>query len=318
MKEGRGRFVSGEQLSGEMGISRTAVWKHVARLREEGWSIVGQPRAGYALVASPDRLLPEVIRAGLDTKTIGSRIKYVTTTSSTNDLARAMARDGAPEGTIVVAEEQTGGKGRAGRKWQSPPGTGLLFSLILRPDLLPPETPMLTLVSAVAVARAISASTGVTPRIKWPNDLLIGDRKVCGILTEMAGEMDRVDFVVVGIGINVNLGLSGTPQGLEGVSSLDIEAGRRLDRPSILRTVLQEIEYWYSTYMRDGAEPVLSEWRARSMTIGNRVTVSSPRMTFDGQAVDVDCDGALIVEVDGGARRRVLCGDISVRSARPS
>ncbi|MGE5485109.1 MAG: biotin--[acetyl-CoA-carboxylase] ligase [Ignavibacteriales bacterium] len=315
LKDGHGKFVSGGQLSGELDISRTAVWKHVAQLRKEGYSIVGQPRSGYALVAAPDKLLPEVIRAGLDTRIIGCRIRYVTTTSSTNDLARAMAIEGSPDGTVVVAEEQTGGKGRAGRRWQCPAGAGLLFSLVLRPDLLPPETPRLTLVTAVAVARGISASTGVETGIKWPNDLLIGGRKVCGILTEMAGEMDRVDFVVIGIGINVNLGLKPISRGAADFASLDVEVGKRLDRAAILRAVLREIETWYSTYQRDGFAPVLAEWRSRSVTLGNRVTVTGPRETFEGLAVDVDDDGALIVRVDSGEDRRVLSGDVSVRPA---
>lgn len=314
MKEGRGRFVSGEELSKTLGVSRTAVWKHVAQLRREGYSIVGQPRAGYALVAAPDKLLPEVIMAGLNTRFIGGRIRYVATATSTNDLARAMAREGASEGAVVVAEEQTRGKGRMGRRWECPAGAGLLFSLILRPDLRPPEAPVLTLVAAVAAARGIEVVTGLKPGIKWPNDLLIAGRKVCGILTEMAGEMDRVDFVVLGIGINVNMGRRPLPKGLAAeTTSLDLEVGKRLDRAAILRAVLQEMETWYSRFLEEGAGPVISEWKVRSATLGNRVSVIGPRESFEGVAADIDADGALLVRADDGRLRRVLSGDVSIR-----
>ncbi|NPV70745.1 MAG: biotin--[acetyl-CoA-carboxylase] ligase [Firmicutes bacterium] len=311
-----GKFVSGERLSDGLGISRTAVWKHISALRREGYAIVGQPRSGYALIAAPDKLLPAAVKAGLDTKVIGTKVRYLTSAASTNDCAKEMARQGAPEGTVVVAEEQTGGRGRMGRPWASPPGGGLWFSVILRPALTPPQAPRLTLVAAVAVARAIRHTTGLEAGIKWPNDIIVGGRKVCGILTEMVAEIDRVEFVVLGIGLNVNLGRKGLPQDLRDcATSLDIELGRRLDRAAVFRSILREFESWYMRYLQDGPVPALSEWRQLSITLGERVRVVGQGESFEGTATGIDEDGALIVKPDGGPERRVLSGDVSLRSA---
>jgi BirA family biotin operon repressor/biotin-[acetyl-CoA-carboxylase] ligase len=318
LREERGRFVSGERLSSLLGISRTAVWKHVTALRRDGYTIIGQPRSGYALVAAPDKLLPEVVRAGLNTRVIGSKVRYLATTTSTNDLLKSLAAEGAAEGTVLVAEEQTSGKGRLGRRWECPPGAGLLFSVLLRPRLAPAEVQGLTLLAAVAVAKAIASSLGLRPEIKWPNDVLVGGRKVCGILAEMVAEADQVDFVVIGIGINVNLGTRPLPGAAAGLhTSLDAELGKRVDRAAVLRAVLKELDELYSLFLEGGPESVVSEWASYSATIGKRVTVRGINETFEGTAVAVHGDGALVVKTDDGEIRRFLSGDVTLRPDPP-
>ena len=314
-----GRFVSGEELSKALGISRTAVWKHIASLREHGYTIIGQPRSGYALISAPDRLSPEVIRAGLATRVMGKSIRYLPRTGSTNEDAKALASEGAPEGTVVIADEQTAGKGRMGRQWLSPNGSGLWFSVILRPNLLPAETPRLTLAAAVAVARAIRSETGLEAGIKWPNDVLVGGKKVCGILTEMSAEMDRVNYVVLGVGINVNFGTNPFPPGLrEYATALDIELGKRVDRAAVLRAILHELEHWYLRYLAEGASPVVREWKSLSVTLGRRVTAFTLRDSFEGVATDVDDDGGLIILRDDGRTEKLLSGDVSLRDSDAS
>ena len=196
--------ISGEYLAAQLGLSRAAVWKRVHRLKAQGYVIEGSPRRGYRLLAVPDKLLPEEVLQGLKTRRFTGPVHHFETLDSTNDLAKELAARGAPEGTVVVAETQTGGRGRLGREWNSPPGVGLYVSLVLRPMLPPMELPQITLTTAVAVVRAVRRVAGVAPGIKWPNDLLFNGKKLGGILTEMETESDRIRHVVVGLGLNVN------------------------------------------------------------------------------------------------------------------
>ncbi len=196
--------ISGERLAAQLGLSRAAVWKRVHRLQARGYVIEGSPRRGYRLLAVPDRLLAEEVLQGLKTRRFTGPVHHFETLDSTNDLAKQLAAQGAPEGAVVVAEAQTGGRGRLGREWNSPPGVGLYVSLVLRPMLPPMELPQITLTTAVAVVRAVRRVAGVAPGIKWPNDLLLDGKKLGGILTEMETESDRIRHVVVGLGLNVN------------------------------------------------------------------------------------------------------------------
>ena len=208
-----------------MGLSRAAVWKRVHRLKAQGYVIEGSPRRGYRLLAVPDKLLPEEVLQGLKTRVFTGPVHHFETLDSTNDLAKELAVQGAPEGTVVVAEAQTGGRGRLGREWDSPPGVGLYVSLVLRPMLPPMELPQITLTTAVAVVRAVRRVAGVAPGIKWPNDLLLNGKKLGGILTEMETESDRIRHVVVGLGLNVNN--PGFPPELAATAtSLTLTAGR--------------------------------------------------------------------------------------------
>ncbi len=315
LKEHSPGYVSGEEICKKMGISRTAVWKHVRTLREEGYGIDAMPRSGYRLLDIPDRLYPQEIIRGLDTEIMGRTVYYYDSLASTNREARALASGGAPDGALVVAEEQTGGRGRQGRGWYSPRGLGIWCSLIIRPDMAPGDVPPVTMLTAVAVASAVEKVTGVTAGIKWPNDLLLGGGKMCGILTEMDAEMEKVNFLVVGIGINVNIPLDGFPEELgKTAMSLCVAAGRRVSRLELLRQLLREFEFRYRSWLTSGLGPVLEEWRARCVTLNCPVSISTIKESWEGWAEDVDEGGALILRLPGGTRQRFMAGEVSLRS----
>lgn len=311
----QGEYVSGEELSREFGVSRTAIWKHIADLRGDGYQIEAHSRLGYRLQGSPDRLLPAEVRRWMEAGGLGAKIIHHESVGSTNDEARALAAAGAPEGTVVVAEEQTGGKGRLGRRWESPRGTGVWLSVILRPPLPPAEVSPLTLVAAVAVAEAIERATGLRPGIKWPNDVLVNGRKVCGILTELSAEVERINHVILGIGINVNLASADLPEEVRGsASSLAAEAGAPVSRARLAGELLSRLDYWYRVFLRQGFDPAREVWKRYSITLGRPVTASSRTQRIEGIAVDVEGDGALLIEMADGSRQRVLAGEVTLRA----
>ncbi len=308
--------LSGARLSQQLGVSRTAVWKHVEALRRLGYAVEAAPRAGYRLVSAPDRLYPWEIREGLRASRFGREIRHFETTGSTQDVARQLAEEGAPEGTVVVAEEQRSPRGRLGRAYHTPRG-GLWFSLLLRPRKAPEEVICLSLLTAVGVHRAIEIVTGLRPLVRWPNDLLIDARKVAGILVEMASEQDVLRYVVVGIGVNVNLGERDFPEDLRPIAvSLRQALGRDVPRVQLLQRVLKEMETAYDTYLREGARSVLDAWKALPTILGQPVTVESPWEIWRGVAEDLDDEGALLVRTDEGELRRVLAGDVRIVTAR--
>lgn len=311
----QGEYVSGEELSREFGVSRTAIWKHIADLRGDGYQIEAHSRLGYRLQGSPDRLLPAEVRRWMEAGGLGAKIIHHESVGSTNDEARALAAAGAPEGTVVVAEEQTGGKGRLGRRWESPRGTGVWLSVILRPPLPPAEVSPLTLMAAVAVAEAIERATGLRPGIKWPNDVLVNGRKVCGILTELSAEVERINHVILGIGINVNLASADLPEEVRGsASSLAAEAGAPVSRARLAGELLSRLDYWYRVFLRQGFDPAREVWKRYSITLGRPVTASSRTQRIEGIAVDVEGDGALLIEMADGSRQRVLAGEVTLRA----
>ncbi|MEW6274724.1 MAG: biotin--[acetyl-CoA-carboxylase] ligase [Bacillota bacterium] len=312
LKEHQPEFVSGELICKNLGVSRTAVWKHIQTLRAEGYAIVSQPHAGYRLLAVPDRLYPQEILSGLKTKFIGRRIFYYAQAPSTNLLARELALAGAPDGALVVAEEQTGGRGRLGRGWFSPFGEGIWCSLILYPPVNSVEAPPLTMLTAVAVARAVRQAAGVSPGIKWPNDLLLGDKKICGILTEMSAEMERINYLIIGTGINVNI--EDFPGEIKSVAtSLKAYAGRAVSRVKLLQAYLQEMELLYRIWLKEGFPPVLKLWKELCVTLHRPVRVSSLKESVEGWAEDVDAQGNLILRTADGAVRRITAGEVSLR-----
>lgn len=309
-----GDWVSGETLCRELGVSRTAVWKHVRALREGGYDIEARSNLGYRLLQAPDVPFPGEVYAGLSTAIMGSRLEYFDELPSTNDEARRLAREGCPEGTVVITERQTGGKGRMGRPWFSPRGKGLWFSVVLRPPVNPAETPRATMVAAVAVAEAVRDYTGVDAGIKWPNDILAGDKKLCGILVELNAEMDRVNFMVAGVGLNVNIPRGDFPPEIGATAtSLQAEAERHIPRVPLLRAMLQSIEKWYRLWLDQGFAPVLHRWRQLCVTLDCPVTVHTVRETYTGHAVDVDETGALLVRTDDGRTERLLAGEVTLR-----
>ena len=307
-------FISGESIAGELGISRTAVWKHVQKLREHGYEIISRERRGYQLKDAPDLLLPSEIQIGLDTQIIGKKMEYHPSVDSTNRVAKALAYHGAEEGTIVVAEEQDSGKGRLDRKFYSPRGKGIWFSVILRPNFLPHDAPKFTLMAAVAVAAAMERFN-LKAEIKWPNDIMFDGRKLVGILTEITGELARITYIVIGIGINVNISRADFPEELQNVAaSLSEMNGEDLSRVEIFRAVLEEFDKLYLEVKAEGFDKIIERWKKYNVTLGKNVRVisASDGESFTGKAVDLNPDGALVVETEDG-QRTVYAGDVSIR-----
>ena len=307
-------YISGEDIASKLGVSRTAVWKHIKDLRKSGYDIVSRVKSGYMLKETPDLLLPAEVKNGLNTKEFGKEIVYFTEIESTNEEAKTLAANGAVEGTVVVAEEQGAGKGRLQRKFYSPFGKGIWFSIILRPKILPQDAPKCTLLAAVAVAKAMDRFK-LRAQIKWPNDILYDNKKLVGILTEMATQMDGIEYVVIGTGINVNIWPQDFPDEIRDVAtSLAIMNGGELSRVDFFRAVLEEMENLYQDVSISGFTNLMNEWKKYSITLGQDVRVISAgdNKEFYGKAIDIDEDGALLVETSGGIKK-VLAGDVSIR-----
>ena len=254
----------------------------------------------------------ESIKRGLKTDLIGQRIVYYSSLGSTNELLKGLAAQGAPEGTLVIADEQTAGKGRLGRKWLAPPGTSLLLSLLFRPDFAPNQAQRLTMICSLAIADAIEGLTGLPAGLKWPNDIFIRGRKAGGILTESGTTGGRLDYVVVGMGLNVNLDISALPELRGMATSLSQELGREVPRLELLWKILAGIEMRYES-LRRGESPH-EEWAARLINLGRQVQVTTPQGALAGWAEGVDADGALILRTPDGQRKRILAGDVTLRS----
>jgi BirA family biotin operon repressor/biotin-[acetyl-CoA-carboxylase] ligase len=311
LRESPSAFLSGEEISHRLKVSRTAVWKRMNYLRTLGYEIEASTRSGYRLIRSPDLLTPSEIKPLLKTKWIGKKIHYFQSLDSTNSQAYQLALNGAEEGETVIAESQERGKGRLGRHWFSPPFLNLYLSVVLRPNLSPHQASLITLMAAVATADAIQKFSGLLPLIKWPNDILLGGRKVAGLLNEIQSEMDRIHFVILGMGINLNMDEKMFSKEIESVAtSLKIEMGQTISRKTFLQFLLQELENWYTIFMKQGSAMILEAWRDRAHLKGKRVKVTSFGETWIGMAVDVDSDGALILEMADGKRKRVVAGDI--------
>lgn len=309
-----GRHVSGEQLSRHLGVSRTAVWKQIAALRAAGYRIEAAPSLGYRLVGHSEQLAVEGLEAALlPGRVIGSRLVCLTETASTNTEAFRLAEQGAPEGTVVLADRQSAGKGRLGRQWVSPGGVNLYLSVVLRPDLPPYEAPQLTFLSAVAVARAIEAEQGLQPAIKWPNDLLLNGRKVAGLLNEMNAETDRVGFVILGIGVNLNMRSEQFPGDLRTpATSVSLELGRPVARMAFAARLLTALDQEYARFLGSGFDPVREAWATRCNAYGRLVRVEQGGRLVEGAFAGIDHDGAMLLTTVDGRQERVLSGDVTV------
>jgi BirA family transcriptional regulator, biotin operon repressor / biotin---[acetyl-CoA-carboxylase] ligase len=306
--------VSGAELAGQLGISRAAVWAHIEELRKVGYDIAAGPHFGYRIVDEPDALLADDLLARLGkTKIIGRDIHVFEQTTSTNDVIEKLARDGVREGVVVFAESQTKGRGRLGRKWISPERKGLWFSVLLRPDLRPQEATQLTVASATALRRAIQSETGLQPEIKWPNDILLGGRKVAGILTELSAELDRVKHVILGIGVDVNLGAGEFPPELrKHASSLKIESGRMISRPELAAAILRELDEDYARVSARKFAGIADEWEKQCTTIGKDVTVQIGDRKIRGRAESLDDAGALLLRTEHGRLETITGGDVTL------
>ena len=313
LKQAGDNFLSGEYLTETLNVSRTAIWKHIKALRDSGYDIESVPRNGYRLLYSPDLLSAEEVKNSLSTKILGSDIKYFTTTDSTNNQAKKLALSGAVDGTIVISEEQGGGRGRLSRSFFCPKYKGIWFSVILRPDFLPQEAPKCTLLAAVAVTKAIYDVTGVKVGIKWPNDILYNGKKLVGILTEMSAEMERINYIVIGIGIDVNISVEEMPEDIRDIAtSLSQITGKEVSRLKLLNKLLYHLEQLYIMAQKQNFAPILDEWRKYSITLNQEIKVISGNNVTYGKAVDIDDDGALLVKINGQIKR-VLAGDVSIR-----
>lgn len=307
-------FVSGGELAKRLQVSRTAIWKQIVALRELGYVVEAAPRKGYRLLERPDRLFPWELQARLRTEVFGYEIEYHEQIGSTNERARRLAREGAAEGTLVVAEEQLAGRGRRGRGWVSPFGEGIFASLVLRPPISPFEAPKLTLLAAVAVCRSIGAVCGVEAGLKWPNDVLVQGKKVCGILVEMGAELDTVNYVVIGSGVNANLRVENLPPDVQATAgSLRELTGRSVDRTALLAEYLRVLERLYKQGLTDSFQTLLGEVRHVSTTLGQFVRVHTMDGVWEGKAVEIDDSGALVVVDSAGIAHRLHSGEVSVR-----
>ncbi len=306
--------VSGADLAEQLRISRAAIWAHMEELRRLGYDIEAGPHLGYRLVSVPDVLHADDLLARLyKTKIIGRDIRVFEQTTSTNDVVEKLARDGVKEGVVVFAESQTKGRGRLGRKWISPSYKGLWFSILLRPDLRPQETTQLTVASATALRRAIQSETGLNPEIKWPNDVLLGGKKVAGILTELSAELDRVKHVILGIGVDVNLGAGEFPPELrKQATSLKIEAGRAISRAELAMAILQELDNDYQRVCAGQFGEVADDWEAHCQTIGCDVTIQIGSRRVQGRAESLGENGELLLRTEHGHLERISGGDVTL------
>lgn len=308
----RDGFVSGQELCSLLGVSRTAVWKAVGQLREEGFRIRAVRNRGYLLEGSGDVVTEAELLSCMEDGLLSS-LEYHETITSTNARAKELAQAGAPHAALVVAGAQSAGRGRRGRSWVSPVGTGVFMSLILRPGLLPSSASMLTLVAALAVCDGILEAAGLLTAIKWPNDLVAGGKKVCGILTEMSAEMDEIHYVAVGIGINCNM--TEFPAEIkETATSIRMETGRPVRRSLLIAAVIKSFFRYYERFMESGSMIGLMEaYQERMANRGGEVTVLDPAGSFSGAALGIDGQGRLLVKRNDGKVECVVSGEVSVR-----
>jgi len=311
--EQAGNFVRGAELVRRSGLSRAGVWKQIVSLRRQGFQIAAGMRKGYCLQTVPDMLLPIIIRTGLRTVVIGRQIVFYKSIDSTNRIAKEIAGSGAGEGTVVIAEEQTAGKGRLGRSWVSPPGSNILCSLILYPDIAPPQAFKLTMLASIAVVRTLRKACNPTAQIKWPNDVYVSGRKVCGILTEFLADHASIAYAVIGIGLNVNFDPCRYPEIMQTATSVQEACGRTISRAALLRALLQEIEALYQGLLSGGGRLLQEEWEQHSMVLDQEVDIVSGRETMTGVVKGISAEGHLLLLDDKGAVHEIICGDLSLR-----
>lgn len=306
-------YISGQELCNRFGVSRTAVWKAINQLKEAGYEIEAQQNKGYRLMAAPDLMTEAEIKSLMHTDWVAKEVLYFDTIDSTNTKAQELAEKGYPSGTLVVADKQESGKGRRGRSWVSPSGTGIFMTLMIKPDINPNNASMLTLVAALAVAKAITSVTGEEAMIKWPNDIVVNSKKVCGILTEMNAQFDYINHIVVGIGINVHN--ESFPEEISQMaSSLLIEAGgKRFHRAQIIAETMSYFEQYYDIFLKtQDLSALVREYDELLVNRNKSVRVLDPKEPFDGKAMGITPKGELIVDT-WESRKLVSSGEVSVR-----
>lgn len=310
--KGQEDYVSGEEISSKLGITRAGVWKNINKLKEEGYHIEAVTRKGYRLVSTPDVITPSEISSIINTQVLGGEIKYYDEIDSTNERAKTFARAGEKEGTLIIADRQSGGKGRLGKSWDSPGKSGIWMSLILRPRITPDKASQLTLLAGLNMCEAIQRVTGLESKIKWPNDMVVGGKKVCGILTEMTTEMEGVNYIVLGIGVNVNT--KSFPAELEHATSLSLEGNKNYTRRYIIKEFLELFERDYLRYKEEKSlVSFLERYKKNCITLHHEIKVINPEKEYRAFAKDINEDGSLMVEDEEGKEKIVFCGEVSVR-----
>ncbi len=303
--------ISGAKIAREIGVTRGAVWKWVQKLRTLGVQVKGHPRTGYQIEKLPDLLVPKILHRRLGPGPLGKRIHHFFKIDSTNSVAMTLGEKGEPHGTVVIAEEQTAGRGRAGHKWHSEKTSGIYMTVLLRPPIPPQQAPLITLVAGLAARQAILDLIDIAPDLRWPNDLLMGRKKFCGILTEMNAEQDRIHFVAVGIGINVNH--ERIPADLSAIAtSLRIETRRAHSRVEIVARLLRHLESYYNRFLEEGPEAIVARFsECSSYARGKRVRVEAPSETYTGTTDGLEPSGLLRVRRDDGRVLPVIAGTLS-------
>ena len=306
-------YVSGQELCRKLGVSRTAVWKNIRSLQEDGYEIEAVTNRGYRLAGVPDTIAEEEVASRLQTERMGRQIRYFSRIDSTNQYAKRIAEEGAPDGTLIIADEQTAGKGRSGRTWVTPPAEAIAFTLLLRPKLSPDRISMVTLVMGLAVTNAVNSLYGVSAGIKWPNDVVITGRKLCGILTEMSAEVRQVNYIVIGVGINANL--TSFPEEIREIAtSLKLEMGRDINRAELIARVMTEFERLYAEFEAQGdLGAVMQEYNELCLNAGSKVRVLDPNGEYTGTSRGINSMGELLVETEDGQMQEVYAGEVSVR-----
>ncbi|MBN1958168.1 MAG: biotin--[acetyl-CoA-carboxylase] ligase [Desulfuromonadales bacterium] len=310
-----GAFVSGQEISTQLGISRAAVWKQVKGLQQLGFTIEAKHAQGYRLLGNPAYLMAADIERGLKTRIIGRQVVSLEETDSTNIQIKALAEQGALEGAVLVADRQSAGRGRLGRRWESPSGVNLYCSILLKPHIPVQQAPQLTFLSAAAVAETMTRVCQLSACVKWPNDILVNGAKIAGLLNEMNAETEQIHFVILGIGINLNMTAEQLPTPLNyPATSVFLETGQQVDRALFLRTLLEILDHYYTEFLAEGFLPIRRRWERLCAVMNSRVTVDQESTRLSGTVVGLDVDGALRLQCEDGRVERILAGDVRLLS----
>jgi len=312
LEENKDQYISGQKMSDQLNISRSAIWKHMKELEKDGYEIEGKSRKGYRIISFPDKLSENTLQWGLRTKWLGKTIVHREIIDSTQFLAHQLAREGAAHGTVIIADEQTKGKGRMNRAWHSAPGHGIWMSIILRPQLLPYLATQLTLLTATVLADVIAEHIELRPQIKWPNDILINGKKTVGILTEMQSEQDQIQYVVIGMGINVNQPTNELPNDISyKATSLNVESGKEWDIKEVIQYILQTFEKSYESYIENGFPEVKKKWESYGFKIGEMIDIKTMQNAWRSEFLGIAEDGALLATDPDGNETKLYSAEIA-------
>ena len=305
-------YRSGEEISQKIGVTRAAIWKAIKKLQADGYEIESSTKKGYKLLTTPNVITPSEIKHNLCTDILGQDVFFKEELDSTNNQAKILAREGAKEGMLVIAERQSQGKGRLGRNWESPAGTGIWMSLVLRPSILPRYASQLTLIAGLSMCEVIQEVTGLEAKIKWPNDIVVNGKKVCGILTEMSAEMEGVNYIILGIGVNVNS--VSFPEELPYASSLAREGQKEYSRRAIIKDFLEKFEADYKAYKKHpDLEAIRERYEKNCITLRRKVKLLMSNEEIIAEATGISAEGELLVTLEDGTSRSIASGEVSVR-----